>query len=642
MVKLKSKFLLFFILLCIGAPALYAKCSFKTASDFEFSFWGMLRPETFFGKNISLLNNNNPNDMLWYNRHTLDVNFNILYGQECYGCPVVEFMSTFRNKAIWGVPTSIASTTDATVKLLDTVFGEHRHTLPRLFPWMRELWMEFSINEALDLDFANVHRFKIGAFPFELGRGIALGSAYAVGPDILGFYNESIIDQFAFGAKFSGTIINCLNYDLYGAILHNKSSSLSDTAEKVLGQQFGMRDFPQRGFGKVNYLVASRFNWLVFDTPKAGRLSVEPYALYNNDPLQEVEFREDASSKLATFGIASEFITPCFEFGFDCAFNVGSQRVKGWDRNKAKAENNGGLFAQVNSNVVDQDGNKIPFIPGSPAQKIINCAPQDASQNGRQIGVFPDGVGYLIGPITLFNDARRFRNPYTNSFQGMMCVGDAGWWIYKKELQIAVTAGYTTGDRDPNSEVIDGDFAGFIGLQELYSGKRVKSAFVLGGAGKLQRPLSGPENDFSLNEFPQTINGFTNLALVGAGLHWRPVSPSRRVYINPNVLAFWEPVPGKKFDPIKGEELQQSSRSFMGIEANLFGSLYFFDNLKFYFVGSAFFPGGHFTDIKGKPLNEEQQKVLDRLDVNADFLSEIPNIGDNIAWTINIGLELTF
>ena len=41
-----------------------------------------------------------------------------------------------------------------------------------------------------------------GAFPFELGRGIALGTAYAVDASDLGFYSENAIDQYAFGGKF--------------------------------------------------------------------------------------------------------------------------------------------------------------------------------------------------------------------------------------------------------------------------------------------------------------------------------------------------------------------------------------------------------------------------------------------------------
>ena len=59
----------------------------------------------------------------------------------------------------------------------------------------------------LHLGFESNHSFTVGAFPFELGRGISLGAAYAIGPGPLGFYSDGMIDQFAFGFKFSGEIV---------------------------------------------------------------------------------------------------------------------------------------------------------------------------------------------------------------------------------------------------------------------------------------------------------------------------------------------------------------------------------------------------------------------------------------------------
>ena len=79
----------------------------------------------------------------------------------------------------------------------------------------------------------------------------------------------------------------------------------------------------------------------------------------------------------------------------------------------------------------------------------------------------------------------------------------AGWQyltdlfgLYKKDLSAGVSAGVASGDDNPNIDTQDRVYSGFIGLQEIYSGgSRVRSAFVLGGAGKLPRPLSEPTSN---------------------------------------------------------------------------------------------------------------------------------------------------
>ena len=82
------------------------------------------------------------------------------------------------------------------------------------------------------------------------------------------------------------------------------------------------------------------------------------------------------------------------------------------------------------------------------------------------------------------------------------------------------------------------------------------------------------------------------------------------------------------------------ARNYLGTEINIFFDLELVRDFKFFFVGSAFFPGGHFTDIKGTPLNREQQRILDRADVTG--VDTIPLLGDNNAYTINVGLEYRF
>ena len=617
-------------------------------ADMKVAFWGNSKFETFGASCANLLNNNIGYDEFFYNRHTIDWNSLITFGERDYGYPVAELKLTFRNKVNWADQSSGSQTSDSITKTLDAFNKSHNHFLPRLFPWMREASLEFSLGDALGLSVENTHTFKLGAFPFELGRGIALGSAYAVGPYILGFYADGTVDQFAFGAKFTGDLLaNKLSYDFYGAVLQNKSTSFSQTGEKIFAQEYGHQTDSQRGFGKVNYLVAGRTIWTVFETPKNDKLTFEPYWLYNNDPEQKLEFVGDAKSHLGTIGFASEFVAGNFECGFDSAINFGYQAIKGWDRNQIELRNINGQVILVNNKVVDQNGNNIVFVPKSNAQKIINNAVQSSDENGQFIGQVPGGVGIMPGPLSLFNGPNRFRGrqdpAYFNTYKGLMWVGDAAYSFYNKQLQVAFTAGLATGTNvDPNNIPLDTDFNGFLGLQETYSGKRVKSVFLLGGAGRLRRPVSGPDDDQAPNQFGQGISGFSNLGLVGAGFTWKPKTTTSRFTINPNVLAYWEYAPSRKFDAKTQTQLEEQSRPFLGTEVDLIMNWFILDNLKMFSAGSVFFPGGHYTDIKGRPLDAEQRALLNRLnDVGFDP-GNIPNQGDSIAFTFNVGLDLSF
>jgi len=349
-----------------------------TYGDFEYVFSGMFKPEMFYGRNFSLLNNNNKWDKVWFMRHTLDMSLGVGYGKQTYCDTVLDFFFTLRNRGIWGNPNTIAFTSDAEIKLLDAVARAHKHGFPRHIFWMREGWIDFSINNFLGLALEYQHSIKLGSFSFQLGRGISLGDAYAVGPEFLGFYSDSLVDQYAFGALISGTFVpKVLTYDLYAAILQNNSSTLGDTAARIMGQQFGRIADPSRGYGKINYVIAGSLGWDAFADEKYGRLHLEPYAMYNNDPEQAVDFKADSSSKLGTIGFAGEYAGSIFEFGFDTARNIGRQTVLGWDTNQVTEENRGGFVVLSNTQVLDKDGKKQLFTKSSsPEQTVIRNASQ--------------------------------------------------------------------------------------------------------------------------------------------------------------------------------------------------------------------------------------------------------------------------
>jgi hypothetical protein len=640
------------VLLVSFFPSLFVCAAPRISADFGdiiCDFSGTYKPETFYAKNVKLLNNNNVNDRLWWARHTLDLKTHLLYGKETYCVPVAEFQFTLRSRGMWGNPEGVIKSTSSETKLLDAVGQPHTHAIPHYLFWMREAWLDINMSQALGLNINNSHRFKLGVFPFQLGRGISLGDAYAVAPEYLGFYTETVVDQYACGALLEGDIIlKKLHYDMYAAILQNKCGNFNDVAQKIRGQEYGRLDNPQRGFGKVNFIIASRLKWHAFDNA-LGKLTFEPYALLNHVPEQKIEFVADASAKLGTFGLAGEYFGERWEFGFDTALNIGKQRVSGWDRNQVIGINREGYAALVNSHVVDQNNNNIPFVGGSAAQRIIrneNKAQQDESLNGKTIGQV-DAVGFLPttklpGPVSLINKAERYRNPYSNKFEGYMFVTDAACWLYKKELQMGVTAGISSGDDNPNLDTKDQQYGGFIPLQEIYSGKRVQSAYLL-GSGKIGRPLSVPQGaQPASSKFAKTVSNFSNLVFWGTGLKWEPSNWKRKLSVRPNALMYWEDFKINKFDVKTKKELNEKASTYLGSEINVFIDYFFFRDIKIFCVSSVFIPGTHFTDIKGRPLDRDQELELDAFDVTGVTGERIPNISDNVAYTFNMGLEFKF
>ena len=609
----------------------------------------------FWGKNTVLLNDNNCNlDKLWFARHTLDLSLGVKYHETCEDTrdPIAEFLLTLRDKAVWGNPGSVASTNETPIKVSDAVLGVHKHTIPRHIFWMREGWFSFDLGRAFHIHGLEDHTLTVGAFPFQLGRGIALGTAFAIGPELLGFYSDSLIDQFAFGAKFSGPLCGTsASYDFYASVWDNKSGSVRDIGEKVRAQEYGRLERPARGFGRVTFLIAGRLQWTVFDSPAWGRLEFEPYALYNRQPEQRVEFVADAQSKLGTIGAALEYKTDCFEWGIEGAVNVGRQLVRGWDRNAIVMEalNNTGVLELKNNHVKDRDpstsgAQNIPFVRGSTAQTIIQNTFQDDSENGKKIGMAPltDPLTGVVADQGLYNAADRFRNPYINRYRGWMFIMDGCYHMPEHGAKVCATFGIASGDQNPNDEVVDGTYDGFISLQEVYNGKRVKSAFLLGGAGKPLRPLSRRNQTRNPDRFSSSLSGFTNLVYTGASINWEPPQLPRELVLNPNILCYWEERPCHKFDVVTKQDLDERASAFLGVEVNLFSHYYIYNDVKFYFIGSLFFPGQHYTDIKGKPINKEQQLALDRLDKTGFDADRIPNIGDDRAYTVNVGLDFKF
>lgn len=627
-------------------PSLKALSLTDAGELFKIDISGLLKPEMGYAKNANLINNDE-DDTIYFGRYTVDLGLRV---QDKNG--YVEFFSGFRNKGVVGDVSATSSTSKVQTRVLDSLQIPHSHASGKNFLWVRELWMRWDLGKMFGMPFQSEQLFTIGMFPFQVGRGIALGDVYAAGPELLGFYSETYVDQYAFGLLFSGDIwSDWISYAVYMGLLKNKNGTFKDIQEMIYGSRYGSRATPQRGFGDVNYVIAGYVDAYVWHHDIYGSMRMQPYFVFNQDGGQTLEFFNDAESILGTIGVEGEFLSKYVEFGFETAINTGYQQVRGWDRNVIQLYNDGGRVSQVNSHVVAEavdSGVKVPYVPNGDAQNAIFAVPQSQCENGQQIpGSFPQ-IGYLDNSMNgeIFNSVNRFRDPYRVIYGGWMALADMSLWIFPKDLRLSFTAGAASGDTNPHTNTKPKMYQGFVPLQEAYSGKRVKSAFFMGSNGKVQRPIANPIDVRSGNPLTHQVSGFTNLVFVGTGLVWTPTNWDKPIKVNPNFLAYWQQHTVPKFVPAQLFEktncVPQAS-PYLGVEMNIFVDYDIVKNLKIFGVISTFIPGTFYSDIKGRRAAFKsfiESELGD--DATGYTKDKIPKYGDDIAWTLNIGLEYRF
>lgn len=554
--------------------------------------------------------------------------------------PQTKMYTDIKSSALWGNNRQL-KTAKAVIKNVNAVSLEHDHLIVERMIWVKEAWLELKLKDIFSLNLPD-HTFKIGSFPFSVGRGIALGSAYSVSPTALGFYSDTSVDQYAFGAKISGTVKkDFLTYDIYAAVLENNNTSTSETATQTQIQSFDGKNSPYRGFGAINWILSGRMQCV----PLKGEnkeLKFEPYIVYNDAPEQKVEFIADASSKLTTFGMAVDLDWDRMEASFEGAFNRGRQKVKGWDRNRIEQINRDGVLTFVYSDVY------TAAPTSATAVKVVYDASSDAvikAQNTAVNNVTPSSSSnsVAIAGTTFFNGVSRFRDAYSNKYSGFMLVGDVGFWLYKKDFKVAAAAGVASGDRnpnvnlaDPNEPNVDGDYAGFLGLQEIYRGTQVKSAFVM--SGKLKRPLSSPNTG---DQFAALASGFNNIIYAGFSGKFAPKDWTQKVSIHPNVLGYWQHAATTKFDKSTGLSSADLADKFLGTEFNVLSSYQLSKDVEIGLKGAVFVPGKHYNDIEGKPFTAAQQKAL-RAANSTSQPGTLPVLGTDPGYTIACELTYTF
>ncbi|KKT01583.1 MAG: hypothetical protein UV79_C0008G0008 [candidate division TM6 bacterium GW2011_GWF2_43_17] len=649
------------------------KVTHRYGDGLSLSLTNKLKMEGLYTQNARKLNycNGGLDETLTLGKFTWDLGFGHAHHNDACDWDTIVVQAGVRSKGVFGAPQESFKTGFSMIKDLDVVMGAHQHPINVQVLVLRELWGQFLVNEVFGLSFANPHTLTIGLFSFQLGRGIALGDAYAVSPDALGYDPESAVEQYAPGFKLSGSFNEdeSLGYDLYFGVLSNRSASFSSVNERIRSQMFGHRYEQARDFGAINFVTAARLRAQLLDDA-CRQAYVEPYVLWDHQAEERIEMRGDAYANLGTFGVAFESAFGDFEFGFEAAGNWGSQHVRGIDRNIVQKQVRNGAVVEINAKIKEATqydiatgkityGDNALYLRGTANQNQVEKQIADALSPYAELEVFNgQGVPYTTGnvgghPIDgktefyLQNADDRFRDPYKNTLSGAMFVCDASYYFRTPDVIGALTLAFVSGDENPNKDLdernessIDGNYGGFISLQELYSGRRVRSAFLLSGKGSIPRVLSFPVDRRVGGGTPSTVSRFTNLIYGGVGLwHERQVG-SVLWKINPNVLPFWQ---DHKTRIAQVDNADIYASRFMGTEANVYIDGLVSKGLTFFAVLGIFFPGQHFEDISGRGLSADELKYLNSLDpTGADTAERVPLLGSDPAFFVNIGLDYRF
>lgn len=619
--------------------------------DYELTLDGALKIENYFDDNSYMLNKNIPDENEYF-KETVDLNFDFSYGEEKYGFEAVEAYLAIRHKGIWGKTLSFADrdsgvSTPSEIKLDETMFGGHSHYTSRAVLWFREAWLKVALNPIFGSKSGNyLQQLQLGWFPFQLGRGIALGSGYGFNEQFLGIYSYGGEDKSAPGIDLFGEVVkDTLWYSLYYAKFEETGKSLSDELKPIKYNYQGRKNSPWRGVAKNNELVAAQLKWVALNDDKFGKLDIEPYVMCDFASDQWVEVYPDTNTTLGAYGLGVEHVYHDFEWGSEVAFNFGSERLKSIDRNASKIgrDDDGYLYENYSHIYSDKTGTD----PKKWVKARVNAASKKAYAVDFGPGTGNDNNKTIPGYPAYTNADDRFRSAYKNEFKGWMAVMDAAYNLRKWNLKLALSWSYASGDVDPHRDPKNKNYNGFIGLHEGYYGKRVPSIFIMDQR-FLMRPLALAYPQTSTTIDAETDISFTNIQMYGAGLTWVPkYSENRTVSINPNVIGFWATKSSHKIDYVVGADNKKvaivspnMARDYMGTELNIWIKSEILKDLTLFGKLAAFFPGGYFQDIKGIPLDND---YFNKLAIPADnYDPRDYRLGADTAYHMNIGLEFKF
>jgi hypothetical protein len=404
-----------------------------------FSGSGKVVKEVYAARNMTLLNNANAYDRNLRLRTTADGTFLTGYGVNEKN-PSVDAKMSLRLRYDVGTP-ALITTAPGTVSVSGVDLASSSVSIQKHIFWVRELFVRISLDNDPE---TSRHYVKFGSFPYELGRGISLGSAYASG-GFLGLNPRFSIDQFAPGGLLHTEFIpDVLQGELYWSLLNNPSGSLEDN--KAVIRANAITEFNNggiRGLNQQAWIASAALSWKALALENV-QLDIKPYTYMHVSPEQKLEFTADSSSQLYAIGTALEFNYDKFSWGFEGAFQGGSTNINAWDRNYTSLENRNGVVTAVYTKVYTDDTYTTKAVVTDVNKQAVTTCDKNYTQNGQEIGT-----------SGLWNGVDRFRPQQKVFYHGYFFVTDFSYDILEKELSYIFDVGISSGSLDQYEQVND-------------------------------------------------------------------------------------------------------------------------------------------------------------------------------------------
>lgn len=645
------------------------------SSDLALQVTADFRAEGFAGKATEMLNDNYI-DSYGFGQQTVDLGIGVEKKNKFNSAlNDVEALLVARTKGVWGNPGVFAQTEATPLKIgISKTENSYKFNINKQLMWAREAWLKFNWN----YDSSVKGSVTAGLFPYQTGSGLAFGNANDVGREISALYTDRFIDQYRAGLKFEvHNQAETIHADIYYGVINNNSSSVYETGSFVKANLPAYREKPYRGSFVENFILAGQVKWE--QETLCHKIMVNPYVVYNENKEDKVEMISDATSSLGIFGLAASLSSKKWEIYGETAVNFGQQNVKDLDRN---------IFEFVSSP-------RATFMFQDPATR--------GSWTIAQRRTFPENLAFLKQncdeftenePVTLSvfkNACNRYRKKYKNAYRGMMAYTDVAFYgtaPYDMNTTWGLCLGVATGDANPNDSKekllanrinqnwsllerdYDKEYAGFVGVQQMFPGKSVKNVFLM-DVQKFNLPVSMP------NEARISYPEFTNLFFAGTGFSVdKNIGDDRHAKFSLNGLFYYQtermnkgysyslktlflmsacPIctPGEctntsgytpSFTAALNSDACRTLGRTLGWEVNAFLNWEPVKDLNVYLTGAIFFPGSYYKAAQGKYLPLDVQYKLSQPDFTGYEQSTKYDItlGSSSAFFFNAGFEYQF
>jgi hypothetical protein len=615
----------FFLISFLFSLSLQAAGAWDFSDNFHLKGSGQITKEAFISTNINLLNSRIMADDISYVLSTLDYYLSADYGQ--VKNPRLSFYSDFRFRYLWGSCAS-AEFENGEFYFTDGLFKPNNNCLLRHVVWMRESWVKVMFGGDIE---KHKHCLQMGLIPFEIGRGISLGSAYDVA-GFLGFTPTYSINQYAPALLLKTNLTPKTFFNVYAALLEVECN---DKDKRACGLPYPaeLNTFDPCFFTRKSFAVIVQQK-TCFENNKKTKTILEPYLMYLSAPDKSFEAPGDVDAQLVTFGFAVEVEQQKINWGFECACNLGGVFIKPWDRNKINIiKQSDGVIAEQYTKIYDKnqlDTTAKLVEVTSENKAYVDASAREPQENGKQIGP------------NLFNAYNRFRPAQNVNMSGYFYIADAEYDCIAKVLQIDLGVGYFSGDssklQDANKmssfECLNQSFSGFVPIQSIYSGKRIRH-MVMFNQGIPRFIVQNAEVELggvAVNPTPSimanNINTTTNISFLGTRAAWNIERLKKySVLFAPNIIAYWSPETFYvKHLATKNRKAYTSLvQNYLGTEVNFEFSSLLTPDLKLAGYAGVLFPGSYYKDLIGTIVKQY----------------ELP-MANNVAFVCDIALSYTF